>query len=73
MSRTYRKGWGAITGSDSDNRGIKHHATNDWFSKKNTCHLRHAWDEYWGRNKNGVKKMTRRIGRRKLNTITDFN
>lgn len=33
MSRTYRKGWGAVTGSDADNRGIKHHATNDWFSE----------------------------------------
>ena len=70
MSRTIRKGWTAQTGSDADNRGIKHHATNDWFSKKNTCFESNiGYDEYWGRNKRGVKQRTRRSERRGLNMI----
>jgi len=70
MSRTRRKGWKAVTGSDADNRGIKHHATNDWFSKKNTVKIdpdeRHG-DGYWGRKKARVKAMFNRKVRRKLN------
>lgn len=69
MSRTRRKGWTTVTGSDCDNRGIKHHATNDWFSKKNSCRgsTDDSWDEYWGRDKRGVKQITRRRIRRHLN------
>ena len=69
MARTYRKGWTAVTGSDADNRGIKHHATNDWFSKKNTCRgsTNDSRDEYWGRDKKGVKRVTRRRSRRIFN------
>jgi hypothetical protein len=70
MSRTRRNGWTAVTGSDVDNRGIKHHATNDWFSKKNACRgtSDDSWDEYWGRDKSTVKKITRRATRRHLNS-----
>lgn len=69
MSRTRRAGWKALTGSDEDNRGIKHHATNDWFSKKNTCRgtSDDSRDEYWGRDKRKVKQITRRRVRRNLN------
>lgn len=69
MSRTRRIGWKAITGSDEDNRGIQHHATNDWFSKKNHCRgtSDDSWDEYWGRDKRTVKQITRRRFRRQLN------
>ena len=69
MARTYRKGWKAVTGSDADNRGIKHHATNDWFSKKNAWRgaTDDRWDEYWGRDKRGVKQITRRKQRRAFN------
>jgi hypothetical protein len=69
MSRTRRIGWTAITDSDSDNRGIKHHAHNDWFSKKNTCRgtSNDSRDEYWGRDKAKVKQITRRRVRRQLN------
>ena len=73
MTRTVRNGWKEITGSDTDDRGIKHHADNDWFSKKNACFhdygLQH--DEYWGRNKRGVKQTSRRIRRRRENNF-DF-
>ena len=70
MSRTVRKGWKATTGSDSDNRGIKHHATNDWFSKKNACQIDNGYDDtYWGRDKRGVKQASRRRVRRALNKI----
>jgi hypothetical protein len=53
MARTRRNGWKAVTGSDADNRGIKHHADNDWFSKKNSCRgtSDDSWDEYWGRDR----------------------
>ncbi len=67
MSRTTRTGWTAITGSDCDNRGIKHHATNDWFSKKNSFYDPRDRSEYWGRDKRGVKQNARRTERRKLN------
>jgi hypothetical protein len=67
MARTRRIGWKAVTGSDADNRGIKHHATNDWFSKKNTCRGSDDRGEYWGRDKKGVKQVTRRRVRRQLN------
>jgi hypothetical protein len=74
MSRTRRIGWTAITDSDSDNRGIKHHAHNDWFSKKNACRGPNttpkgddSWGEYWGRDKAKVKQITRRRARRQLN------
>lgn len=75
MSRTRRKGWTALTGSDADNRGIKHHATNDWFSKKNdqvhsSLKERHA-DGYWGRDKPGVKARAKRALRRELNKVKD--
>jgi len=72
MSRTRRKGWTAVTGSDEDNRGIKHHATNDWFSKKNTCMGSDGtwrYDGYWGRDKRGVKQITRRRERRINNDL----
>jgi len=75
MSRTYRKGWKAITGSDTDNRGIAHHATNDWFSKKNDqVHpdlKDRRSDGYWGRDKAGVKARAKRALRRELNKIED--
>jgi hypothetical protein len=71
MARTYRKGWKAVTGSDTDNRGIAHHATNDWFSKKNVCRGSDDRDEYWGRDKRGVKQLTRRKQRRVLNTLVN--
>jgi len=69
MARTYHNGWKAVTGSDADNRGIKHHATNDWFSKKNACRgaTDDTWDEYWDRDKRGVKQITRRKQRRACN------
>ena len=72
MARTHRKGWSVMTSSDADNRGIRHHATNDWFSKKNACcgSGGSAWDEYWGRDKRGVKQITRRRDRRKNNRIS---
>ena len=67
MSRTYRSGWKSVTGFDEDSRGIKHHATNDWFSKKNSCEGIHGSnDEYWGRDKQKVKQITRRMRRRQL-------
>ena len=74
MSRTKRTGWTAITGSDEDNRGIRHHATNDWFSKKNACRgsSDDGWDEYWGRDKRGVKQITRRRNRRHQNEDSMF-
>jgi hypothetical protein len=73
MSRTIRKGWTAVTGSDSDNRGVKHHATNDWFSKKNDqvhpdLRENHG-DGYWGRDKAGVKARAKRSLRRQLNRL----
>lgn len=68
MSRTRRIGWKAVTGSDEDNRGIKHHTDNDWFSKKNACQGLGHRDEYWGRDKRGVKQITRRRRRRQLDS-----
>lgn len=69
MSRTRRVGWKAIIDSEEDNHGIKHHTTNDWFSKKNTCRgtSDDPHDEYWGRDKRTVKQITRRRVRRQLN------
>ena len=71
MSRTRRIGWTAVTDSDCDNRGIKHHATNDWFSKKNACRGDDGLHEYWGRDKRGVKQITRRKYRRSINRVDD--
>lgn len=73
MSRTRRIGWTAVTGSDSDNRGIKHHAHNDWFSKKNTCRgsSDDGLSDYWGRDKRGVKQITRRRSRRVFNNSNE--
>ena len=67
MIRTRRIGWKTITGSDEDNRGIKHHATNDWFSKKNAFYDPQDRSEYWGRDKKRVKQLYRRRVRRQLN------
>lgn len=78
MSRTYRKGWTARTGSKTVTNwktGAEkpHQATNDWYSKKSTCRgaTNDAWDEYWGRDKRGVKQTTRRMERRALNRNID--
>ena len=74
MARTRRIGWKTVTGDNSitnwktgEVKENDHRATNDWFSKKNTCRGSDDRGEYWGRDKKGVKQVTRRRSRRIFN------
>jgi len=76
MSRTIRNGWNAATKSGNAPDDVAHHATNDWFSKKNACFHDYGigFDEYWGRNKRSVKQISRRARRRRENNFDrDFD
>jgi hypothetical protein len=80
MARTRRIGWKAVTGDTSitnwktgEVKENDHRAFNDWFSKKNTCRgtTNDSRDDYWGRDKRGVKQITRRKVRRIINRVDD--